>query len=307
MFYSVNQPKNILFKRNILLKKKYEKKFNLILFLNTYDIESLLNYNNLILQRLNWFYHFKIILIRNFLFNKVNKLLCDDFEKKYGLTKKNIQIIFKKKFLENWLDLKIKKFKNYFFFKYIVFFKYIYNLITVKENSFELVIRAKNFSIISDTKNIYYCFPSLWSYRYYNSILISREKNDLLNTYKTVLSKIIKNICIDSILETLLKNSKIPFNTIILSRFKLNSYKLMKNIYFKSKQFKLFFFNFLANFLLLEIVFFKEYNHIVNMFLLNDKLLDKDVYFSFFYVTKITIINNFINLLFIYNKNQFVI
>jgi hypothetical protein len=301
LIYQTFRCKNYSVSNNILFNRK-NYIFNY--YFDNYEMEFLQYFNSSTSYKNKWFYQIKSLLIRNLLFFLHGQsLTCKIVEKSNVYDKKILLILkkkenFLKKYVENWFNLKFKKFKNYFFLKNLVYFMKIYHFISMMQSSFSLLKESKRFYLIS---NFYLDNFTMWNYRYKDNILICVSNSNLINNYINVLSEIFKKIKTDIILWKLTQNCILHIDINSSSIYGSSLKKKIISEYFKIKYDIQRHAKILNIIQFREIIFYQNYSQLINKFLLAKKILIKEVSLFFFF-NKNLILNNIIHLFFIFFK-----
>ena len=308
--YNFSKIKLLERKKNIIYCKEYYSNTSLYLHI-------LNDSNQTIYYRIGWFYHLKNILIRNLLFSILINLLVRFMKresKQYIMKRKKIIEIFDKgeNFIRNnsnnWFDLKLKKFKDYFFVKNVVFFNYIHNSIILKQSSNDLLEMIKTIGNVSYFNKIYYDFTTFWKYRYKNNMFTCLAKKDTINNYDIVFYEIIEKIKIDALLGIIIKNLQLPLNNNGINIIGKHIKKNKTDYIFAYEYFKLYFFKNTYKNKFAEIYFSQEYDQIINKFQVCEEMEFYEIYFSVYYRSiEIIIFNSLLFTIFIfYKKNLFI-
>nr|UXY88372.1 hypothetical protein Cry52Nrm3_p011 [Cryptomonas curvata] len=308
--YDFNKIKLLERKKKIISCKEYSS--NTSLYLHVLKVSKKTIYHNIY-----WFYHLKNILVRNLLFSILINLLFFFIKrgsKYYIMKKKNITKMFNKgeNFIQNnsnnWFDLKLKKFKDYFLVKNVVFFNYIHNSIILKQNSYDLLEMIKTIGTLSFLDKTYYDFATFWKYRCKNSIFTCLVKKDTINNYNTIFYEIIEKIKTDALLGIIIKNLRLTLNNNVINIFEKHIKKNKTDDTFPYEHFKLYFFKNIHKNKFAEIYFSQEYDQIINKFQVCEEMEFYKIYFSLFYNSnEIIIFSSLLFTVFIfYKKNLFI-
>ncbi len=308
--YDLTKIKLLERKKNTVGYIEYSSNINLYLYTPNYS-------KKITHHRIYWFYYLKNILIRNLLFsiiiNMLIRLIKKGSKQKFVVGENTTNMFHKEEnFIQNnsnyWFDLKIKKFKDYFLVKYIIFLNYFHNSLILKQNSYDILEIIKRIRIVSFFDKIQYNFNIVWKYRYNNRMFTCVVKKNRINNYNTVFYEILEKIKIDVLLGLFIKNLQLPLNNNVINIFETKIKKNKTDYKFVFEYFTLYFFKNIHKNKFAEIYFYQEYDHILNIFQVWEEMEFHKIYFSVFYDQDgIIIFNSLLFTIFIfYKKNLFI-